>query len=90
MRTIDIVFVFLNIAWPTWVSCSEDEYRLIQDLRTNYDPIERPVRNHSEAIRVNLRILLQQLVDVLFDSNPYPVYLGTMQSISEINRRLAK
>ncbi|KIH55630.1 hypothetical protein ANCDUO_14207 [Ancylostoma duodenale] len=45
---------------------SEDEFRLIQDLRNNYDPIERPVRNHSEPIRVNLRILLQQLVDVVF------------------------
>ncbi|KAK6012111.1 hypothetical protein OSTOST_22747, partial [Ostertagia ostertagi] len=64
MRTIDTVFVFLYIFYPNWVSGSEDEYRLIQDLRTNYDPIERPVRNHSEAIRVNLRILLQQLVDV--------------------------
>ncbi|ETN81485.1 hypothetical protein NECAME_02165 [Necator americanus] len=43
---------------------SEDEFRLIQDLRNNYDPIERPVRNHSEPIRVDLRIILQQLVDV--------------------------
>ncbi|KAK5968797.1 hypothetical protein GCK32_018938 [Trichostrongylus colubriformis] len=65
MRTIDIVFVCLCIVnWPVWVNGSEDEYRLIQDLRTNYDPIERPVANHSEPIRVNLRLILQQLVDV--------------------------
>ncbi|VDL71149.1 unnamed protein product [Nippostrongylus brasiliensis] len=55
------------------VSSSEDEFRLIQDLRTNYDPIERPVRDHSEAIRVNLRILLQQLVDV-YTWNDYKMH----------------
>ncbi|KAE9417558.1 hypothetical protein Angca_008276, partial [Angiostrongylus cantonensis] len=49
------------------ISGSEDEFRLIQDLRNNYDPIERPVRSHSEPIRVNLRILLQQLVDTFSD-----------------------
>ncbi|PIO61778.1 hypothetical protein TELCIR_16685 [Teladorsagia circumcincta] len=60
---------------------SEDEYRLIQDLRTNYDPIERPVRNHSEAIRVNLRILLQQLVDVFFRNCPITPYLSQSAKI---------
>ncbi|RCN38126.1 hypothetical protein ANCCAN_15964 [Ancylostoma caninum] len=53
---------------------SEDEFRLIQDLKNNYDPIERPVRNHSEPIRVNLRILLQQLVDVV--SRCIPAFLS--------------
>ncbi|KHN73172.1 Neuronal acetylcholine receptor subunit eat-2 [Toxocara canis] len=43
---------------------SDDEYRLLQDLRKNYDPHERPVLNHSEPIVIKLRILLQQLVDV--------------------------
>ncbi|VDM29683.1 unnamed protein product [Toxocara canis] len=44
---------------------SDDEYRLLQDLRKNYDPHERPVLNHSEPIVIKLRILLQQLVDVV-------------------------
>uniref|UniRef100_A0A0M3ISE9 Neur_chan_LBD domain-containing protein n=1 Tax=Ascaris lumbricoides TaxID=6252 RepID=A0A0M3ISE9_ASCLU len=46
------------------VTASDDEYRLLQDLRKNYDPHERPIYNHSEPIVINLRIFLQQLVDV--------------------------
>ncbi|CAI4228268.1 unnamed protein product [Auanema sp. JU1783] len=49
---------------PFIVWASEDEYRLIQDLRQNYDSIERPVRHHSLPLRVKLRIILQQIVDV--------------------------
>uniref|UniRef100_A0A7E4V0M4 Neur_chan_LBD domain-containing protein n=1 Tax=Panagrellus redivivus TaxID=6233 RepID=A0A7E4V0M4_PANRE len=43
---------------------SEDEFRLIKDLRENYDPVERPVRNHTDAVNVDLRVILQQIVDV--------------------------
>ncbi|KAF7639105.1 hypothetical protein Mgra_00001338 [Meloidogyne graminicola] len=44
--------------------CSDDEYRLLQDLKERYDPIERPVQNHTEAVKVSLRLYLQQIVDV--------------------------
>uniref|UniRef100_A0A158PA63 Neurotransmitter-gated ion-channel ligand-binding domain-containing protein n=1 Tax=Angiostrongylus cantonensis TaxID=6313 RepID=A0A158PA63_ANGCA len=64
IRSIDSILFCLCICFLDSISGSEDEFRLIQDLRNNYDPIERPVRSHSEPIRVNLRILLQQLVDV--------------------------
>ncbi|VDM55877.1 unnamed protein product [Angiostrongylus costaricensis] len=64
IRSIDSILICLCICFLDLISGSEDEFRLIQDLRNNYDPIERPVRNHLEPIRVNLRILLQQLVDV--------------------------
>ncbi|VDK17919.1 unnamed protein product [Anisakis simplex] len=43
---------------------SDEEYRLLQDLRKNYDPQERPIRDHHDPIVVNLRVILQQLVDV--------------------------
>uniref|UniRef100_A0A914CWC8 Neurotransmitter-gated ion-channel ligand-binding domain-containing protein n=1 Tax=Acrobeloides nanus TaxID=290746 RepID=A0A914CWC8_9BILA len=46
------------------IYCSEDEFRLLKDLRENYDPVERPVQNHSEPVIVQLKILLQQIVDV--------------------------
>ncbi|GMR37775.1 hypothetical protein PMAYCL1PPCAC_07970 [Pristionchus mayeri] len=46
------------------VQPSPEEYRLIQDLRQNYDAIERPVANHSEPVHVKMRIILQQIVDV--------------------------
>ncbi|KHJ99640.1 hypothetical protein OESDEN_00357 [Oesophagostomum dentatum] len=65
-------------------TCSEDEFRLIQDLKNNYDPIERPVRNHSEPIRVNLRIILQQLVDVLLPSKLNYLVFGREESSSNV------
>ncbi|CAB3400753.1 unnamed protein product [Caenorhabditis bovis] len=46
------------------VSCSSDEYRLLSDLRHNYDPYERPVANSSEPLVVSVKIYLQQILDV--------------------------
>lgn len=57
---------------------SAQEYRLIQDLKEKYDTIERPVRSHSEPIPVKLRVLLQQIVDV--------VSLSTLDSKGETLR----
>lgn len=58
------MFLQFFVIFPI-IYASDDEYRLIQDLRKNYDPIERPVYNHSEPVVVKLRILLQQLVDLV-------------------------
>ncbi|GMT22765.1 hypothetical protein PFISCL1PPCAC_14062, partial [Pristionchus fissidentatus] len=38
--------------------------RLLNDLRQNYDPVERPVANHNDTLTINLRIILQQIVEV--------------------------
>ncbi|CAI2328863.1 unnamed protein product [Caenorhabditis sp. 36 PRJEB53466] len=43
---------------------SDDEYRLLKDLREGYDPMERPVLDHRKPVNVKLRLILQQLVDV--------------------------
>lgn len=46
------------------VSASAEEYRLLSDLRHNYDPYERPVANSSEPLVVSVKIYLQQILDV--------------------------
>ncbi|EFP07617.1 CRE-EAT-2 protein [Caenorhabditis remanei] len=46
------------------VDSSDDEYRLLKDLREGYDPMERPVSDHMKPVNVKLRLILQQLVDV--------------------------
>ena len=43
---------------------SDDEYRLLQDLKERYDPVERPVLNHTDAVQVSMHLYLQQIVDV--------------------------
>lgn len=44
---------------------SEDEYRLLKDLRQNYDPLERPVPNSSSPLIVCMKFYLQQILDVV-------------------------
>ena len=44
---------------------SPDEYRLLSDLRHNYDPYERPVANSSDPLIVSVKIYLQQILDVV-------------------------
>ncbi|CAB54450.1 Neuronal acetylcholine receptor subunit eat-2 [Caenorhabditis elegans] len=46
------------------VYSSDEEYRLLKDLREGYDPVERPVADHRKPVNVKLRLILQQLVDV--------------------------
>ena len=57
-------YLCLSLLFYGLVYASEDEFRLIKDLKENYDPIERPVRNHFGSVDVNLRLILQQIVDV--------------------------
>lgn len=46
------------------VEGSYHERRLYEDLMRDYNNLERPVANHSEAVIVNLKVSLQQLIDV--------------------------
>ncbi|KAI6171111.1 Neuronal acetylcholine receptor subunit eat-2 [Aphelenchoides bicaudatus] len=46
------------------VNASADEYRLLEDLRKEYDPVERPIGNHSEALDVKLRVILYQILEI--------------------------
>ncbi|KAH7675967.1 Protein ACR-9, partial [Aphelenchoides avenae] len=40
------------------------EHRLLEDLRENYNKVERPVLNHTQAVDVQLRVILQQILNV--------------------------
>ncbi|CAJ0583372.1 unnamed protein product, partial [Mesorhabditis spiculigera] len=41
-----------------------DEFRLLADLRHNYDAFERPVQNSSDPLVVSVKLYLQQILDV--------------------------
>lgn len=43
---------------------SQDERRLLDALFASYNPLERPVENHSVPITVRFGITLQQIIDV--------------------------
>lgn len=55
--------------WSSWFIstsiASPDEYRLLSDLRHNYDPYERPVANASDPLVVSVKLYLQQILDVV-------------------------
>ncbi|VDN60641.1 unnamed protein product, partial [Dracunculus medinensis] len=53
------LFVFISFA-----NSSAHEYRLLQDLRENYDYFERPVKNSSTALPIKVRLFLNQILDV--------------------------
>ncbi|TMS36431.1 hypothetical protein L596_003596 [Steinernema carpocapsae] len=42
----------------------DEEFQLFRDLRHNYDPFVRPVANYSEALKVTVKLYLQQILDV--------------------------
>ncbi|GMT36339.1 hypothetical protein PFISCL1PPCAC_27636, partial [Pristionchus fissidentatus] len=56
--------VILLYAISVAVRSSPDEYRLLSDLRHNYDPYERPVANSSDPLKVSIKLYLQQILDV--------------------------
>ncbi len=45
------------------------EDQLYKDLRVNYNPLERPVDNNSHPVKVFLGVSLQQIVDLVSNSN---------------------
>lgn len=44
------------------------ERRLINDLMTKYNNLERPVANESEALVLKFGLTLQQIIDVVSNS----------------------
>ncbi len=43
----------------------EHEFRLYEDLMSDYNKLERPVSNNSQPVKVTLAVILQQIVDVV-------------------------
>ncbi|XP_039263094.2 acetylcholine receptor subunit alpha-type acr-16-like [Styela clava] len=46
------------------VSGDPIEHELLEDLFYNYTPLERPVANHKDSLRVNLKLSIQQIIDI--------------------------
>ena len=47
------------------VSGGSHERRLLNDLSLNYNKLERPVAEESEALSINFGLALQQILDVV-------------------------
>lgn len=55
--------------FPIWTSghilAAPHERRLLNDLLSNYNVLERPVANESEPLIVSFGISLQQIIDMV-------------------------
>jgi nicotinic acetylcholine receptor len=51
----------------------QHERRLLNDLLANYDTLERPVANESEALKVRFGLSLQQIIDVVSKGFSFPI-----------------
>ena len=47
------------------VHCGTGERKLLNDLMTFYQKLERPVANESEAVQLRFGLTLQQIMDVV-------------------------
>ena len=60
---------FMAILWQLAmqgrVQSSPHEQRLIKDLMMDYNNLERPVANESEALVLKFGLTLQQIIDVV-------------------------
>lgn len=59
------ILIVVIVVLFEYLRASEDEYRLLKDLRQNYDPLERPVSNSSLPLNVSMKLYLQQILDVV-------------------------
>jgi len=62
--------------WSKWSTMNEtvkqqstDEYQLLRDLMTNYDPAALPSLNTSDAVRVQMGIALFQIRELVGKAN---------------------
>ena len=55
----------LNLTFFSGVESGPNERRLINDLMSKYNNLERPVFNESEALKLNFGLTLQQIIDVV-------------------------
>ena len=45
--------------------CGSHERRLLNDLNLNYNKLERPVAEESDALEIKFGLTLQQILDVV-------------------------
>ncbi|CAJ0957012.1 unnamed protein product, partial [Mesorhabditis belari] len=56
--------LFLIFSLISLVAASRAENQLYRDLQKEYSKLVRPVKNDSEAVRVEMKVFLQQIVSV--------------------------
>jgi hypothetical protein len=61
LNQLFIILLFTQIKFAT---SSDIEKQLYDDLRKNYEPLERPVQNSSDPVMIKLGLTLNQIVDV--------------------------
>ena len=54
-----------------------NERRLINDLTANYNKLERPVANESEAVVLKFGLTLQQIMDVVSRGHSMPLLFSS-------------
>ncbi|XP_075591814.1 neuronal acetylcholine receptor subunit alpha-7 isoform X3 [Dermatophagoides farinae] len=57
-------FIKTNLTLGKKLICGSHERRLLNDLLSNYNVLERPVANESEILDVYFSLTLQQIIDV--------------------------
>ena len=58
---------------PEGADSGYHERRLLEDLMGNYNKLERPVYNESDAVNLTFGLTLQQIIDVV---SPQPLGLS--------------
>ncbi|XP_033334149.1 nicotinic acetylcholine receptor alpha6 isoform X1 [Megalopta genalis] len=64
MVTAGLQIVLLLTVLPQESLCGRHEKRLLNELLSSYNTLERPVANESEPLEVKFGITLQQIIDV--------------------------
>lgn len=54
------IYSFISVAF-----CGSHERRLLNDLNLNYNKLERPVAEESDALEIKFGLTLQQILDVV-------------------------
>nr|AJV88491.1 nicotinic acetylcholine receptor subunit alpha 6 isoform 3a8b [Bovicola ovis] len=64
MHMLEVGFVLLLLALPKGSIQGPHERLLLNQLLANYNTLERPVSNESDALQVKFGLTLQQIIDV--------------------------
>ncbi len=74
VSSIDLKFLihsifYMSIAFKKdnffFIDCSVHQQRLLKKLFSDYDPVERPVKNENDTLEVQVALSVQRLVDLV-------------------------
>lgn len=64
------------------------EKKLLNHLLSNYNTLERPVANESEALKVKFGLTLQQIIDVVRNSSKIYNFRDSVRFMSLIKKSI--